>query len=69
MFTYIDIQTKVFSIQFNEFSGNLTTNEFSWNNFANTLYIDSPQKTGFSQAEELENLSSNAVSFNTIKDI
>jgi len=45
---------------FSELSGNLTTNEFSWNKFANTLYIDSPLKTGFSQTEELENLSGNA---------
>ena len=63
------LQTEVYFIQFSELSGNLTTNEFSWNKFANTLYIDSPLKTGFSQTEELENLSGNAVSFNTIKDI
>ena len=33
---------------------NLTINPYSWNNFANLLYVDQPIGTGFSRAEKLE---------------
>lgn len=55
-----------------EAGDSLSYNEFSWNQYANVLYLESPLGVGFSQNKErratLNDLETAEINFNAIRD-